>query len=144
MICHVCHEQAVGQCKKCGKFYCAAHGDVECVTCREALQKTPAPPAIDVRLPEYGGPAPQRETVYVGTTCYACSQPAAGACAKCGRFCCAAHRGQPSALITNPSGLCQPCQEEANTRATCSCVWVAFVLVVMGVVFVIMFSQFHW
>ena len=38
MICHVCEQQAIGQCKSCGKFYCRQHGDVYCVRCGTAIQ----------------------------------------------------------------------------------------------------------
>src|SRR5262249_34229687 len=38
MICHVCAEQAVGQCKSCGKFYCRQHGDVYCSPCRASIK----------------------------------------------------------------------------------------------------------
>lgn len=33
MVCHVCGQPAVGQCKTCAKFYCNAHGDVICERC---------------------------------------------------------------------------------------------------------------
>jgi hypothetical protein len=33
MVCHVCGQPAVGQCKSCAKFYCNAHGDVICERC---------------------------------------------------------------------------------------------------------------
>jgi hypothetical protein len=41
MICHVCRNQATGQCKSCGKFYCSDHGDVFCMTCSSAVSAKP-------------------------------------------------------------------------------------------------------
>src|SRR5438128_1200987 len=105
MICHVCHQDAVGQCKKCGKFYCPEHGDVECVKCREALSRTPTdePPDLDLRLPQYG-----RAPVAVGGPgCYKCGHLAVGACAKCGQFYCADHRGGTSFFDNTRGGWWQ-------------------------------------
>ena len=42
MICHVCEKQAVGQCQRCGKFYCGQHGDGVCAGCSENVQASPA------------------------------------------------------------------------------------------------------
>jgi hypothetical protein len=39
MICYECGQPAIGQCKKCGKFYCRDHGDVIC----QAYAEKPAP-----------------------------------------------------------------------------------------------------
>ena len=135
MICHVCHEQAVGQCKKCNKFYCPQHGDVECVKCREALQTTPAAPPIDVRLPEYGGPGRPAEPVYTGTTCYLCKHPASGACGQCGRFYCPSHQGEPGVMASlsryGNRVLCTECQQGMNARATFGCVFGVIAVIVV-------------
>lgn len=37
MICHICAQPAIGQCKTCLKFYCAAHGDQLCQQCKAKL-----------------------------------------------------------------------------------------------------------
>jgi hypothetical protein len=150
MICHVCHDPAIGQCKKCSKFYCPQHGDVECVKCREALQTTPAAPSIDVRLPEYGGPGRPSEQVYAGTTCHLCKRPAAGACGGCGRFYCPGHQGQPGVLASlSPyedyagRALCAECQQRMNARSTCGCVFGVIVLIMVLMLALVFSSGFR-
>ena len=77
MLCHVCQEEATGQCRRCGKFYCPTHGDVFCVACAEADTTEDQP-----ELPGTAAPP-----------CYACDAPANRAC-RCGKFYCGKHGGQ--------------------------------------------------
>jgi hypothetical protein len=143
MICHVCEAQAIGQCKKCGKFYCKEHGDVTCVVCDAALQPPPVrrTPDIDVRLPEYGGPRPTAAPIYAGPCCYKCSEPATAACAKCGQFYCPAHRGGTS-FFDNTRGswwqegrvLCEDCRGSVDSMGMIGCV-IAAIVAVVGLIF---------
>ena len=77
MICHVCGNQASGQCKNCGKFYCPDHGDELCVACAEADATGDQPDVPGTAAPP----------------CYACGAPANRAC-RCGKFYCGKHGGQ--------------------------------------------------
>jgi hypothetical protein len=50
MLCHVCREPAIGQCRNCGLFYCAEHGRVYCITCDErTVVRRPAQRAAAAR-----------------------------------------------------------------------------------------------
>jgi hypothetical protein len=40
MECYVCGQPAVGQCKKCLRFYCKQHGDVLCEACASKSEET--------------------------------------------------------------------------------------------------------
>ena len=72
MICHICHSEAVGQCKDCGRFYCPDHGDIRCVKCRGGEKADPFPD-----LEEAGArPGPAK----AGLGCYICQGTAAGSC----------------------------------------------------------------
>lgn len=51
MLCHICREPAIGQCRTCWRFYCASHGNVECETCA-ASRKRAQPSSL--KLGEYG------------------------------------------------------------------------------------------
>ena len=146
MICHVCGEQAVGQCKTCNRFYCRLHGNITCYACGESVQESPSPrpPSdIDVRLPQYGGPRQPEppQPVYVGTVCAWCRQPAAGACAKCGQFYCAAHRGGSSWFDNTRRGwfdsgrvLCSDCLQSTETQGMIGCVIGAIIMVIFAII----------
>jgi hypothetical protein len=143
MICHVCEQQAIGQCKKCGKFYCKEHGDVTCVVCDQAFQASPSTrrePDFDVRLPEYGGP--RGAPVYAGPQCYKCAEPASAACAKCGQFYCPNHRGGSSFFDNTRGGwwqegrvLCQDCRSSVDTTGMIGCAIALVFMAIMGLVF---------
>jgi hypothetical protein len=60
MLCHVCGQAAVGQCRICNLFFCSEHGQEFCVSCQGAgralLRRRvrlvrPAPPAAAPELP---------------------------------------------------------------------------------------------
>ena len=93
MICHVCKQQAVGQSKRCGKFYCEQHGDVYCTPCRTAIQ--PAEQAIERKVKSAATGEPELATPrqIAGPLCYACRSSANRACSKCGVFFCPQHGG---------------------------------------------------
>lgn len=46
MICYICAQPAIGQCKICLKFYCTAHGDQLCQQCRAKIPVAPPAPVI--------------------------------------------------------------------------------------------------
>jgi hypothetical protein len=116
MICHVCEQQAIGQCKSCGKFYCRQHGDVYCVRCGTAIQperqtsagefKFGVPPAS---APAASVPAP---------CCYACLADAGQACGRCERYFCPRHSdlgatAQPRRVVP----LCAECADLETAMA---------------------------
>src|SRR5262249_3722698 len=95
MICHVCHRDAVGQCKTCGKFYCAEHGDVYCVVCAAAVQEPGRGRRPGAEVFEHVRPEPAEEApAPAGPRCYQCGGPAEAACGRCGRFYCLVHGGR--------------------------------------------------
>ena len=104
MICHICHSEAVGQCKDCGKFYCSDHGDLVCVKCRGAEKADP--------FPDLGEPTAWPGPAKAGPVCYVCQGTTVGACTICGRFYCPQHGGTGAGR----RGLCEPCQQSQNTR----------------------------
>src|SRR5579885_575922 len=81
MICHVCEQEAVGQCKGCGKFYCPRHGNVYCGRCASGTRPDRPLPGdgVDFRLPEYGGPLRPggRPEPAAAPACCNCRQPVA-------------------------------------------------------------------
>lgn len=87
MLCHVCREPAIGQCKNCNMFYCAKHGRVYCVTCDD--RALAAPPGARSLSGEGRG-----------ATCYRCGRPAERACNRCGRFFCGDHADPTSHRLT--------------------------------------------
>ena len=120
MICHICHSEAVGQCKDCGKFYCPDHGDIRCVKCRGGEKADPFPD-----LEPRPGPAK------AGLGCYVCQGTAVGACTVCGKFYCPEHGGKQQWGCRR--GLCEPCRQNQNTR-TQFAVILALVLLAVGIV----------
>ena len=125
MICHVCEQEAVGQCKGCGKFYCRAHGDVYCVRCDTAVK--PEGTSLD-REVEFGVrplPAPAS-----GPRCHACNAPADRACCKCGVFFCDQHGGVQMSRRSWGEPMCNDC---AGTETG----WLMFTWIIGGIVLVI-------
>jgi hypothetical protein len=168
MICHICGEQAIGQCRECSRFYCRLHGNITCFACGEAVQETPSPPAapdIDLRLPQFGGPPthdqsprqrtwsphdepPPQQPVYVGTVCAWCREPAAGACAKCGQFYCANHRGGTSMFDNTRRGwfdsgrvLCTDCLQSTETSGMIGCAIGAVIMIIGAIIMLAMIAR---
>jgi hypothetical protein len=147
MICHVCGEQAIGQCKTCNRFYCRLHGNITCVACSEGVQETPnrAVNDWDVQLPNSGDnspPSPLGRMNHAGATCTWCRRTASGACTVCGRFYCADHYGGKWRLSHQwpqlAQRLCHVCkrrvEEERRVDLKFIVIWllIAAVLLVMG------------
>ena len=142
MICHVCKQQAVGQCKSCGKFYCGQHGDVYCTPCRTAIQ--PAEQAIErkVKSGATGEPELAAPRQIAGPLCYACRSSAERACSKCGVFFCPQHGGLYATRQSWSAPLCEPCAKEE--RGWLTCMWIYFgVCVIFVIAMLISLGQFH-
>ena len=130
MICHVCSGDAVGQCKGCAKFYCAAHGDLYCVHCTSRVQSSGERPRPQVNV----GPEPtaRERTMPLSTSgpqCYECRNPADRACAKCGRFFCDQHGGMGISRSSTPwwsadTPMCNQCMSYEGKWLACILVWV--------------------
>jgi hypothetical protein len=127
MICHVCEEAAIGQCKSCGKFYCKQHGDVYCVRCSIAVKPAGQPLEREV---EFGVQAEAPAAPAAGATrCYACEAAAERACRFCGRFFCPQHGGLSSAGLLGPTmPLCEPCRQKQADAQMWGCMIAAAVL----------------
>ena len=139
MICHVCKQQAVGQCKSCGKFYCGQHGDVYCTPCRTAIQ--PAEQAIErkVKSGATGGPELATPRQIAGPLCYACRSSANRACSKCGVFFCPQHGGLYASRQSWSVPLCEPCAK--TERGWLTCMWIyAAVCVIFVIAMIISFA----
>ena len=93
MICHVCKQQAVGQCKSCGKFYCRQHGDVYCTPCSTNIKPEEQAIKREVEFGASGEPKLATSQQIAGPRCYACQCSANRACSKCGVFFCPQHGG---------------------------------------------------
>jgi hypothetical protein len=132
MICHVCEQPAIGQCKSCGKFYCQQHGDVYCVRCATATrpegQKLEREFEYRVGLPD-DRPATEAEAnVLAALHCHYCRASVTGACVSCGRFYCFAHGAEPS-FFARP-GLCTSCHEGVKLRGQVGCFVVVAVFII--------------
>ena len=139
MICHVCGGDAVGQCKGCAKFYCAAHGDLYCIHCTSRVQSSGERPRPQVNV----GPEPtaRERTMPLSTSgpqCYECRNPAGRACAKCGRFFCDQHGGMGISRSSSPwwsadTPMCNQCTSYEGKWLACILVWVVVgTIVVIG------------
>ena len=42
MNCYACANEATSQCKRCGRFYCDAHGDALCAECLKPASALPS------------------------------------------------------------------------------------------------------
>jgi hypothetical protein len=115
MICHLCGQQAVGQCQTCLKFYCAGHGDRVCVSCATEQAITAAPPARAAT-----------EVLHSEHSCYDCAARVEGACRRCGRFYCSRH---------GRHATCGRCYD--SSRVVGLCVASAAVAVGLGVIFLV-------
>src|SRR5947209_8397418 len=93
MICHLCGQQAIGQCRSCLKFYCGKHGDGECGQCSQGLQPALSPARKELEPIGIEVPKDIDLRAY-GATCAYCANGARGMCDLCGQFYCTAHRGR--------------------------------------------------
>jgi hypothetical protein len=119
MICHICHSEAVGQCKDCGRFYCPDHGDIVCVKCRTSTSPPGKPDVMVISDLPKAGPA-----------CYLCQGAATGSCPSCGKFYCPEHGGKDPGPWGGRRSLCDPCHEGVAARGKVGCLIMAFVLLI--------------
>ena len=130
MICHVCGGDAVGQCKGCAKFYCAAHGDLYCIHCTSRVQSSGERPRPQVNVgPDPTAPERTMPLSTSGPQCYECRNPADRACAKCGRFFCDQHGGMGISRSSSPwwsadTPMCNQCTSYEGKWLACILVWV--------------------
>ena len=70
------------------------------------------------------------------SVCYKCSAEAAGACTRCGQFCCAAHGNKTvgNGILTRAHhGLCDACHEELAPKQSIA-VWVGILAAIVVLV----------
>jgi hypothetical protein len=125
MICHVCGEQAIGQCQSCGRFYCKHHGNIRCVACTDGIQESPNRVVSDwdITPAEAGGEPPVgtlQSASANGATCTWCRRTATGACTVCGMFYCNDHYGgkwrRSNQWSQMRQVLCHVCQGQAEAE----------------------------
>src|SRR5262249_1923201 len=121
MICHVCEQQAIGQCKSCGKFYCAKHGDVYCTPCSTSIKGSGQALEREVEFGASGDPKRAPPPHPTGPRCYACQSSADRACSKCGVFFCPKHGGLYASRQSWSVPMCEPCA--ATERGWLTCMW---------------------
>ncbi len=165
MLCHVCRNDAVGQCKGCGKFYCSDHGDLLCVRCSASARPfegqkgregqfglsadvVPERPGeiTDRPVPAQTGP---KAAGYSGSTCFDCGAAAAAACGKCGRFHCPTHGKRRADVSTGEGGLsginlCYLCYAEITSARQVGwpAVILGWVMVVIVAVSILVFMMY--
>ena len=122
MICHVCGGDAVGQCKGCARFYCAAHGDLYCIHCTSRVQSS--------------GTMPLSTS---GPQCYECRNPADRACAKCGRFFCDQHGGMGISRGSWSTPMCNQCTSYEGKWV--ACIWGLAALILIGGLILLSFAR---
>jgi hypothetical protein len=124
MICYICHRDAVGQCKDCGRFYCPDHGDIHCVKCRSGSRppgKQDVMVISDLSEPTKAGPA-----------CSVCQGTAAGACRLCGMFYCSKHGNKEHSERLR--GICDSCLEKVKRRGKYALLFMAVWIMIIGLV----------
>ena len=131
MICHVCEQQAIGQCKSCGKFYCKQHGDVYCVRCSTAVKPEGQPLEREVEFGVQPKPTPTPAPA-PAPRCHACEAAADRACSKCGVFFCPQHGGLHATRNSWSAPLCNACADNESTWLTC--IWIYAAVVVIGAI----------
>jgi hypothetical protein len=139
MLCHVCGEPAIGQCRNCHQFHCGRHGRQYCVLCREqealAAPPVPAPP-----VPARPAPAEDRggaaaEAKEAAGPCAFCGQPAGRTCPLCGRRFCNQHRGWREVRIGRYNlrrAVCTHCNAPAASGLAVGLFWLLALLALAG------------
>ncbi len=141
MLCHVCGEPAIGQCRLCHQYHCAEHGRLFCVQCREQELVAAAPAAHAEPAAEplrEAAPAPPVATAAAGP-CRRCNRPASRACPMCGALFCTEHRGWREVRIGRYKlrrPVCKRCG--ASARRPGLGLWLAAMLIA-GVVSVVVY-----
>jgi hypothetical protein len=146
MLCHVCGEPAIGQCRDCHQFHCGRHGRVHCVQCRvqEPLALVTAP----FRQPEANeGPVRKEGTVGAVGPCARCGRPTARTCPLCGRPFCTEHRGWREVRIGRYNlrrAVCAACGAPGNPVGTGLFWLLALVALVAGGVVLYWLVEANW
>ncbi len=140
MQCHECDNEAVGQCRSCGRAYCGGTGAELCRSCAVAIVAGEPP----------GGRGPLRQflqcedrpripTVYLDDadpgppSCHICDGLARTVCENCHQLYCPEHAGR--------RGWCQECTRTARTGMLISLGVFGFILAVLTVMYLV--EQFH-
>jgi hypothetical protein len=133
MLCHICGEPAIGQCRDCHEFHCGRHGRLYCVKCR--VQEPPAPVTAPYRQPEANAARIDRAgKVGAAGPCASCGQPAARTCPVCGRLFCTRHRGWRELKVGRYKlrrPVCSQCSRLPSRRAA-PLLWLAALLAAAG------------
>jgi hypothetical protein len=142
MLCQVCGEPAIGQCRLCHQFHCAQHGRLFCVHCRDQ-EKVAAGPAARAEVAagqlDVPPPAPPGAAAVVGP-CSRCNKPAGRACPLCGALFCTAHRGWREVRIGRYKlrrPVCKRCAAAARRLPTLV-LW-SVAMLIAGVVSVVVY-----
>jgi hypothetical protein len=144
MLCHVCGDPAIGQCRICHQFHCGRHGRQYCVLCREQ-EELAAPPAPARSAPATApapappapaeGPAAAEEAKETTGPCAFCGQPAGRACPLCGRRFCNEHRGWREVRIGRYNlrrAVCSDCNAPAASGLAAGLFWLLALLALAG------------
>ena len=126
MLCHICGDPAIGQCRICHQFHCVRHGRLFCVHCREQDLPAEGPHAPSTAVKEVSSPVPA-----VSGPCAYCGQPAHRACPVCGRLFCQEHRGWREARVGRYNlrrQVCRGCNVTAGGAAS----WLFWLLALLA------------
>jgi hypothetical protein len=147
MLCHVCGEPAIGQCRLCHQFHCAKHGRLFCVHCRDQELVAAGPAAhaeATAEQPDVPPPAPAGAAAVVGQ-CRRCNRPASRTCPLCGALFCTDHRGWREVRIGRYKlrrPVCKRCAAAA-ARLPALLLWL-IALLIAGVVSVVVYVLLTW
>jgi hypothetical protein len=70
----------------------------------------------------------------MSTTCSRCSNPAVGACTKCGKFYCSEHGGNRQFWDGSGRGCCEECFDQWSANYAFGLVFAVIVVIVIAVV----------
>jgi hypothetical protein len=134
MLCHVCGEPAIGQCRICHQFHCGRHGRQFCVVCREQ-EDLAAPPAPVQPAPAESRSGAAQETRETTGPCAFCGQSAGRSCPVCGRWFCNEHRGWREVRIGRYNlrkVVCSHCNSPAASNLAVGLFWLLALLALAG------------
>ncbi len=131
MACSICGQEAVDRCFGCGQLFCAMHGNVYCVRCKNAVVAgDPRQDRITADPARTGAGKPwwhaKQAEEYRPPECYVCKGLTRQRCYNCGSMFCPEHGSR--------GGLCRDCNSSSLTGLVIGGLLIAL-LAIIGVMY---------